>query len=155
MFKEDMNITDIERIVWGGLVGVTVVVVGQLLSKFVVEPLYELRKEVGNVRFSLALHSQTINTPMSREPVKSDAAADALRISSANLFAKLHAVPGYSFVRHIGRLPNRGDVERAAVQIRGLSTYVHEGPKEAAGNACEVRGRISTIERLLRLKPST
>ena len=41
--------TDGEKIVLGALVGIGVYVIGQLLSKFFIEPLYELRKAIGEV----------------------------------------------------------------------------------------------------------
>ena len=147
--------TDIERIVWGGLAGITVYVIGQLLSKFLIEPLHELRKVVGEVRFNLAFHAPTIHTPISRSDETSEAARQALMKSSCELIAKLHAVPGFTIVRHLsfGALPNRKDVEAAAVQLRGLSTYVHEKGEKANANIEIINKRVAKIESLLRLKP--
>ena len=56
--------TDVEKIVWGASGGLTVFVIGQLLAKFFIEPLHELRKAVGEVRFNLAFHAPTIHTPI-------------------------------------------------------------------------------------------
>lgn len=145
--------TDIERIVWGGLAGVMIYTIGQLLSKFLLEPLYELRKEVGNVRFNLAFHATTIHTPISRTSGRSEDARQALLDSSCNLIVKLEAVPVCTILRHIGALPNRKDMEAAAVLLRGLSTYVHEEGYEASNNIGAVNSQVSKIENLLRLKP--
>jgi len=147
--------TDIERIVWGGLAGVTVYAIGQLLSQFLIEPLHELRKVVGEVRFNLAFHAPTIHTPIGRSKETSEAARQALMKSSCELIAKLHAVPGFALFRHLsfGALPNRKDVEAAAVQLRGLSTYVHEEGAKANANIEVVNKRVAKIESLLRLKP--
>ena len=145
--------TDIERIVWGGLAGVTVYVVGQLLSKFLLEPLYELRKEIGNTRFNLAFHAAVIHTPAARTPERSESARQALLDNSSNIIAKLYAVRFYTIVRYVGALPSRGDTERAAVLLRGLSTYVHELGDKANDNIDAVNRRVSKIETLLRLKP--
>lgn len=53
--------SDLERILLTSaltILGVVVVLVmGQLLSKFLIEPIHELRKVVGEVRFSLAFTS--------------------------------------------------------------------------------------------------
>jgi len=65
--------TDIERVVWGGLAGVAVYVIGQLISKFLIEPLHELRKVVGEVRFNLSFHAPTIHTPIGRTKETSEA----------------------------------------------------------------------------------
>ena len=145
--------TDIERIVWGGLAGVTVYVVGQLLSKFLLEPLYELRKEIGNTRFNLAFHAAVIHTPAARTLDRSESARQALLDSSCNIIAKLYAVPFYRIVRFVGSLPGPKDLERAAVLLRGLSTYVHEQSDKANINIDAGNARVSKIEVLLRLKP--
>ena len=58
--------TDGEKIVLSAIGaafgGIVVYVIGQLLSKFLIEPLYELRKAIGEVRFNLSFHAQTIHT---------------------------------------------------------------------------------------------
>jgi len=151
----DTCMTDIERIVWGGLAGVTVYVIGQLISKFLIEPLHELRKVVGEVRFNLGFHAPTIHTPIGRTKETSEAARQALMKSSCDLIAKLHAVPGFEVFRHLsfGVLPNRNDIEAAAIQLRGLSTYVHEEGEKANSNIEIVNKRVAKIESLLRLKP--
>ncbi|MCL7929703.1 hypothetical protein [Halomonas llamarensis] len=147
--------TDVERIVWGGLAGITVYVIGQLLSKFFIEPLHELRKAAGEVRFNLAFHAPTIHTPIGRSEEISEAARQALMKSSCDLIAKLHAVPGFTIVRHLyfGALPNTRDVGAAAVQLRGFSTYVHEKSDKANENIEVINKRVAKIESLLRLKP--
>lgn len=147
--------TDIERIVWGALAGVGVYVTGQLLSKFLIEPLHELRKAVGEVRFHLAFHAPTIHTPIGRSTGSSDAAREALLKISCDLIAKLHAVPLYSAVRHLsfGALSKRKSIEAAAINLRGLSTYVHEDGDKAFANIEAINRRVAQIERLLSLEP--
>jgi hypothetical protein len=147
--------TDIERIVWGGLAGVTVYVIGQLISKFLIEPLHELRKVIGEVRFNLAFHAPAIHTPIGRTKETSEAARQALMKNSCDLIAKLHAVPGFAVFRHLsfGVLPNRKDIEAAAIQLRGLSTYVNEEGEKANSNIEIINKRVAIIESLLRLKP--
>ncbi|MFW6253922.1 MAG: hypothetical protein ACOC41_03240 [Chitinivibrionales bacterium] len=147
--------TDIEKIVLGGLAGVTVYVIGQLLSKFLIEPLHELRKVVGEVRFNLAFHAPTIHTSIGRSKETSEAVRQALMKSSCDLIAKLYAVPGFTIFRHLsfGALPNRKDVETAAVQLRGLSTYVHEEGDKANASIEILNKRVAMIESLPRLKP--
>src|SRR5688572_1825903 len=100
---------DIEKILWGGFAGVAVFVIGQLLAKFFIEPLHELRKAVGQVRFNLAFHAPTIHTPIGRSEETSDQAREALMKSSCDLIADLHAIPGYHITRFLafGALPHR------------------------------------------------
>lgn len=147
--------TDVEKIVWGALGGVAVYLIGQLLSKFFIEPLHELRKAVGEVRFNLAFHTPTIHTPDVRSKESSDAAREALLKSSCGLIAKLYAIPIYNMTRLLsfGVLPSRKAVESAAVQLRGLSTYVHETGEKASASLDVIRKRVAKIEYLLGLKP--
>ncbi len=70
--------SEIEKIVWGAIGAVAVYVFGQLLSKFFIEPLHELRKVMGDVRFSLAFHAPTVHTPIGRTRERSDAAYNAI-----------------------------------------------------------------------------
>lgn len=147
--------TDIEKIVWGTFGGITVFVVGQLLAKFFIEPLHELRKAVGEVRFNLAFHAPTIHTPIGRSKEASDKAREALMKSSCDLIANLHAIPAYSLTRLLafGVLPYRKAIEDAAVQLRGLSTYVHETGEKANSSLEVIQKRVERIENLLGLKP--
>jgi hypothetical protein len=139
--------TEVTKVVVGVLAAVVVYVIGQLLSKFLIEPLSELRKAIGEVRFNLSFHAPTILTPIGRTAESSKAAEEALLKNSSDLIVKLHAVPFYvSF----GTLPCRRAVNDAAVELRGLSTYMSE-----KGNASvePVAERVTKIEGLLRLKP--
>jgi hypothetical protein len=149
------TMSDAAKIAWGAVVAVGVYVIGQLLSKFFIDPLHELRKSVGEVRFNLSFHAPTIHTPIGRTKERSDAASDALLKNSSDLIAKIHAVPGFTVTRFLafGVLPPRESIERAAVQLRGLSTYVHETGDKAVESLDVIRKRVDIIEGLLRLKP--
>jgi len=147
--------TDIEKIIWGGIFGLAVYVAGQILSKFFIEPLHELKKSAGEVRFNLAFHATTIHTPIGRTKERSDEARIALLKNSCDLISKLHAVPFYSVTRFLsfGVLPCKKAIESAAVQLRGLSTYVHEEGDKAYASLDEIRKRVVKIECLLGLEP--
>ena len=147
--------SDIERIVWGAFGGIAIYIVGQLLSKFFIEPLHELRKTVGEVRFNLAFHGPTIHTSIGRSKESSDAAREALLKSSCDLIAKLYSVPIYEATRlfSFGVLPPKKEIEDAAVQLRGLSTYVHQEGDKAYASSEIIGKRVAKIERCLGLKP--
>lgn len=146
---------DIEKILWGAFGGLTVFIIGQLLAKFFIEPVHELRKTVGEVRFNLAFHAPTIHTPIGRSKEVSDKARDALLKNSCDLIADLHAIPGYWVTRFLafGVLPCRKAIEDASVQLRGLSTYVHETGEKANPSLEVIQKRVDRIEKLLGLKP--
>ena len=149
--------TELEKIfVTSGLTifgGLFVYIAGQLLSKFFIEPMHELRKAIGEVRFNLAFHAPTIHTPIGRSKETSDKAKEALMKSSCDLLSKLHAVPLYAVLSTCRLLPSRKSIEDAAIQLRGLSTYVHEEGEKASESIEIIRKRVDKIERLLCLKP--
>ena len=151
--------TDLEKIVVGAAFtiggGVIVYVAGQVLSKFFIEPLHDLRKVIGEVRFNLAFHGPTIHTPIGRSTERSDKAQEALMKSSCALIADLHAIPLYGVPRLLSFsvLPRRKAIEDAAVQLRGLSTYVHETGDKANDALDVIEKRVARIEKLLGLKP--
>lgn len=153
------TLTDIEKIVLGAAFtvggGVLVYVVGQVLSKFFIEPIYDLRKAAGEVRFNLAFYASTIHSPIGRTKERSDKAQEALMKSSCELIADLHAIPLYGVARLLsfGVLPRKKAIEDATVQLRGLSTYVHETGEIANFALGEIAKRVTQIEKLLGLKP--
>jgi hypothetical protein len=148
--------TDLEKILWTSAAticgGVIVYVIGQLLSKFLIEPMQDLKKAIGDTRFNLAFHAPTIRTPISRTPARCDEAYAAIMKSSCDLLTKLEAVP---FYRYIPRsfLPSAGAISQAAVDLRALSTYLYETGDNAAGHIDQVNGRVANIEKMLRIAP--
>jgi hypothetical protein len=147
--------TDIERIMWGAFAGVAVFIIGQLISKFLIEPAYELRKIVGEVRFNLSYYRATIHTPIGRTKESSNDARNALMKSSCDIIARLHAVPVYPLTRTLTffTLPKKYSLELAAVRLRGLSTYIYDEDEKAHANIEAVNSHVARIESLLRLKP--
>lgn len=113
----------------------------------------KLRKVAGEVRFNLSYHAPTIHTPNGRSEESSKAAKEALLKNSSNLIAKLHAVPFYLVTRFFGALPCETAVSNAAIQLRGLSTYMSENGETANASLEAVQNRVAKIQCLLRLKP--
>ncbi len=147
--------SDIEKIILGAFGAVTVYVIGQILLKFFVEPVYDLRKEVGKVRFNLAFYATTIHNPTGRTKELSNDAEKALMKSSCKLISQIHAVPLFNITRFLafGVIPNKKSIEDAAVQLRALTTYLHQ-TGERASDYLEVIGkRVEKIEKLLGLNP--
>jgi hypothetical protein len=74
---------------------------------------------------------------------------------SCDLISKLYAVPLYDVTRFlaVGALPAKKNLEAAAIQLRGLSTYVHETGNKANESIDTTNKRVSKIESLLGIKP--
>ena len=140
------------QIVFGGLFGVLMVVLGQFLVKLLIEPLHELRKEIGQVRYVLMYHTATLHTPIGRNCKNTTEAKHDILACSAGLIAKRQGVVSYSKLHSYARLPDKRDIDRAAVLLRGLSTYVVElKPRDVSKHIDAVRAHVEEIEKLLRL----
>lgn len=143
--------TDVERIVWGGLAGVVIFLLGQLISKFFIEPLYGLRMAIGEVQFNISFHAPVIHTPIGRSNHRSEVAYTALMSSSSNLIMRLHATPLYPMIRHLAfrSLPKKKAIEQSAIELRSLSTFLFE---DGINNVETVNYKVSNILALLNLK---
>lgn len=135
--------------------GLILYVTGQLLSKFFIEPSHELKKVIGEVRFNLAFHAPVIHTHISRNPERSQEAYEALMRNSCDLLARMNAIPFYSRISSLSRgfLPSKQAIVDSAVQLRGLSTYVHETDAKANDALVTIVKRVARIEKNLGLEP--
>jgi hypothetical protein len=159
--------SDFERItltsVFTVLVGIFVYVVGQLLSKFFIDPIQELKKVIGEVQFNLALYAPVISTSLARSQERSDKASEAFMKSSCDLLARVNAIPLYRALsaRFPCFLPSREAVTAAAKALRGLSHSVYEkNEKSSSNNQIEETRRleenkkyVASIEKCLQLEP--
>lgn len=148
--------SDFQRILWTSaftiIGGVMVFVMGQLISKFLIEPIQELRKVIGEVRFNLAYYSAIIHTPIGRDEDQCQKAHDAITKNWSDLLTKAHAIPLYKCLPRIFVLPQK-NIERAATHLRGLATYIHETGAKAESHIEEVNRRVQCIEKQLQLRP--
>ena len=150
--------TELEKIIWTAaftiLGGVLVYVIGQLLSKFLIDPTHELKKVIGEVRFNLAFYAPVIHTPIARTAERSDKVYEALLKSSCELLAKVNAIPFYGLMSCIsfGFLPSKKLIRDAATQLRGLSTYMHETGDKANSHVEVIGNRVAKIEKCLNLE---
>lgn len=135
--------------------GLCLYVTGQLLSKFFIEPTHELKRAIGEVRFNLAFHAPIIHTPISRNSERSQKAYEALMKSSCDLLARVNAIPFYSRLSSLSRgfLPSKQAIVDSAVQLRGLSTYVHETDSKANDSLDTIAKRVARVEKNLGLEP--
>src|SRR5665647_2149094 len=100
--------------------GVLVYTLGQLVSKFFIEPIYELKKVIGEVRFVLAFHACVIHTPAARTDERSQVAYEALMKAHSDLLARAYAIPFYYKIAKLfnGFIPPKPALCEAAIQLR-------------------------------------
>jgi hypothetical protein len=114
---------------------IMVFVTSQILGKLVIEPIQELKKLLGDIRYALVFHAPAILTPVGDRPAE-DSAAETLRKLSCDLRSKVGAVPFYETWAWIskGFLPSGANALDAATCLMGLSNSVHPVPRPDGNN---------------------
>ena len=128
---------------------VLVFIASQLIGKLVIDPVHDLKKLLGEIRYALVFHAQAILTPVG-DRTGEDEAATVLRRLSCDLLSKIGAIPFYNFWAAISRgfLPKRPNAIAASKQLMGLSNSVHQENRFDKNAA-----RITKIEQLLNYEP--
>lgn len=128
---------------------VLVFVTSQLLGKLVIEPIQDLKKLLGEIRYALVFHAQAILTPVGNIAAEEEA-AKVLRKLACDLRSKVGSIPYYEHWAKCSRgfLPIQGDALEASKLLIGLSNSVHQNSRSGK-NAV----RVSSIEQLLGFKP--
>ena len=146
----DSNMSDVTKIVFTSsltiLGGLFLFVVGQITSKFIIDPIHDLKKTIGDIRYSLSFHARSIHTPLTKDEL-SDQAQDDLRKLSCLLRVKVDLIPCYKLFSIISCLPSKTNALEAASFLMGLSNSVHN--EDRSKNSA----RTDKIVSLLNLEP--
>lgn len=128
---------------------IAVFVASQLLGKLVIEPIQDLKKLLGEIRYALVFHAQAVFTPVG-DRAGEDRACEEFRKLACDLRSKLVSVPFYARWAAVskGFLPARQDAFEASKELIGLSNSVHQ-ENRSEKNAT----RVAKIERLLGFEP--
>ena len=130
---------------------ITVYVIGQIISKFVIEPIHEQKKLIGEIADSLIFYAYVYANPGLAERNLMDEASNKFRQQATLLQSKTHLIPLYSFFSCLGVVVNRSNIEKAASNLIGLSNSVYRVSSidDIAGRNLD---RADEIKTLLRLK---
>jgi len=121
--------TDIDKILLTSALtisgGVIVFVIGQLLTRTIIDPIHNLKKTIGEIAFALDFHAPAIHTPIGKRE-NEDKAQAALRKLSCDLRSEIRIIPMYWLwsICSCCALPKRKDVLSAASHLMGLSNSV-------------------------------
>jgi hypothetical protein len=111
--------------------GVVLLVVAQIFTRFVVDPLLDFRRVLGEVSYTLILNAQFLfNANTTATNPKFQQATEQCRVLASRLHAFSAAVPLYGFLSRIRLVPCLGYVYDAAKMLIGLSnTNATTAPK--------------------------
>ena len=128
--------------------GVLIFVIGQIISKFVLEPLQELKKLLGKTSYSLVYFAREIHTPVEGDTDKCKIASDEFRKLSSSINSSVESIPFYDCWSRLsnGFIPSRHAISEAASALIGISNSVFE--KDRSKN----QSREATIKKILSTK---
>jgi hypothetical protein len=139
------------------LTGVIIYVVGQIITKIVVDPVQELKRVIADVAFKLIHYShvfklssaeetprETANKTIDREELEK--AADEYRKLASMLNAAYRLVPFYPFARVVFLLPRETDIVDARNDLIEMSEEIFAAPKSFV-----ISERRKSIEKKLKV----
>ena len=106
------------------LSGVLTYVIGQLVSKLLIEPVQEMKKTISEISLALIEHSQVIHNPGVLSEERTFEAVSHLRKLSSKLHAHLYLVPKYNLTAKLFGLPEKTKLLSAAADLLTLSNSV-------------------------------
>jgi hypothetical protein len=131
--------------------GVIVFVVGQLLSKFFIEPIHDFRRIIADVGDQLIFHAQVYCNPSNDKNPLWDEASYKLRQMSSLLRIKQHVVPCYSFWSKIRIVPTIEKINEAARGLMYLSNSVYAYNQNGVNQALKNSEQADTVKQCLGL----
>jgi hypothetical protein len=127
--------------------GVVLLIITQIFTRFVVDPLVDFRRLLGEVAYTLILNSNLLfNASQTAGTSEFQEARQECRTLASRLHAFSAAVPLYHSLSRIGLVPCHGYVYDAAAQLIGLSNTTATTPPDI------VRQRYERISKLLRIR---
>jgi hypothetical protein len=114
----------------GAVVALFVFVITQSILKFVIEPIQEQKRLIGEVAHALLFYANMIHLdtwgPTDEERRKElDEARRVLRGLAGRLQASLWTIPFYDALAWLRRVPKKEDVLEAATQLVGWSNSLY------------------------------
>ena len=116
--------------------GVLVFSIGQIVSKFLIEPIYEQSKCIGEIADALIFYADVYSDPgyqkLGESEGRREEARKSLRQYASLLISKTHMVRCYALFEKIKcmRVPTRKNIFEASENLIGLSNSSTSGDSE-------------------------
>ncbi|MEX5283773.1 hypothetical protein [Nitrospira tepida] len=128
--------------------GVVVFSLSQIVQRFLVEPVHEQAKVIGEIFFGLVYYADRYANPGTGKMEAMTEVADTMRRYASRLAGTTHAVRCYRLFECFGLAPNREAVDQAVHKLIRISNSVHTGNgRENSADADNVRKLLSESTR--------
>ena len=112
-------------------------VIGQILTRFVLDPIQEQARTVGQIAFSLLAYADV--GPATHKPERLDEASRALRELAAQLRASRRVIPGYYFFAAVRVVVSKPVLLEASANLIHWSNAIYHG------NGAPYRDRLAIL----------
>lgn len=124
----------------------------QLLQKFLVDPVHEQSKVIGEIFFGLVYYANFYANPGRGRPEDLAATSDAFRRYASQLQGTTHAIRCYNQFERWGLIPQRSKIEEAVRNLIRISNSIHSGDgRENSKDAESVKTLLTLLGRKGRL----
>ena len=123
--------------------GLTLLVIGQIVIRSVIDPIFDIRKLRGKISNALIFYEDSYMTPIKHRTPESVEARNAFKSLGAQLEVNSHALPFYRFFAFIRAVPNMDSIIKAGSNLWSLSNSLDSGNVENSK-----RNRQAIIEAL-------
>ena len=126
--------------------GVIVFSLGQLIQKFLIDPVHEQAKVIGEISFGLTYYACWYANPGMGKADDLKAVYDALRHCASQLAATTNSIHCYRCFNMLGLVPDRRDVSDAKGRLLLIANSIYQTDK-GRDNSTDAK----EIKRLLRV----
>lgn len=105
--------------------GVLIFVVGRVIERFLIEPVHEQSRVIGEIADSLIFYANLYCNPGLGKPEEMDEASKVLRQHASRLMARTHAIRSYWLMQRLKITPEHKDILKAHENLIGLSNSIH------------------------------
>ena len=123
--------------------GVFVYVIGQIISKFMIEPIHEQKKIISEINDNLIFYANQFYLYTEVNP-KAEEIRNKFRSFSAQLRAKTHLIPFYVLFQKLRMVLRKEDIYGACSSLVGLSNSVYKIEGQDISHVESYRNEIST-----------
>ena len=107
--------------------GVLIFVIGQIVLKIFIEPVQELMRTLGQIRYCMTFYANIFCNPGVVDPNKMDQTIDELRLSASKLHGAVYLVRFLKLWELLKFIPSKENLEQVSSELIGLSNSVYDG----------------------------
>lgn len=125
--------------------GILIFALTQLIQKFLLEPIHEQSKIIGEIFFGLVYYANRYANPGLGESKDRDVTSDAFRRYASHLQGTTNGIRCYNLLEKLGLVPQHKNVEEAVGNLIRISNSIH------SGNGRENHQDAENVKKLLTL----